>query len=199
MMNIFNRVIIVLLIFLLLILGLIAMINTIFPLVDVQVLLTRFVDFYNSIPKFILFIFWVLFFFILFLLLILELIRRKPKTVKLLNVREGKATMTLSSIEKQVHNDVVNVSNVQSARINVLPKRSGVIINLELGVEPGLDLAEKTREIVDVVKDTISRLGVKLYRTKVNFTPISISKIKRERPEKRVEERIETEETPIQE
>ncbi|GAI54996.1 unnamed protein product, partial [marine sediment metagenome] len=38
-----------------------------------------------------------------------------------------------------------------------------------------------------------------LYGTKVNFTPISISKIKRERPEKRVEERIETEETPIQE
>jgi hypothetical protein len=197
-MNIFNRVIIVILTILFLILSLIAIINTIFPFVDVEELLKRFVDYYNSISKFILFIFWIIFFLILFVVLILELIRRKPKTVKLVNVREGKATMTLSSIEKQVHNDVMNVSNVQSAKIKVLPKRSGVITNLELGVEPGLDLAEKTREIVDVVKDSVSMLGVKLYGTKVNFTPVSIAKIKKEIPEKRVEEKIKIEDTSTQ-
>jgi len=78
----------------------------------------------------------------------------------------------------------------------VLPKRSGIITNLDLGVEQGLDLTEKTREIVEVVKSSANRLGIKLYDTNVNFIPVSRPKIRREKPEIKVEEKIEVEETP---
>ncbi|GAG69580.1 unnamed protein product [marine sediment metagenome] len=117
----------------------------------------------------------------------------------MVNVKEGKATMSLSSIGKQIHNDVMNVSNIQSVRVGILPKRSGIITNLDLGVEQGLDLTEKTREIVEVVKSSANRLGVKLYNTNVNFIPVSGPKIRRERPEIKVEERVEVEDISVEE
>ena len=195
-MNILNRIFIVILILFLLVLSIVAMLNTFLPLIDIGDMLNRFADYYNSMNRWILLLFWLIFFFVCFALLILEFIRKKPKAVKMVNVKEGKATMSLSSIGKQIHNDVVNVSNIQSVRVGVLPKRSGIITNLDLGVEQGLDLTEKTREIVEVVKSSANRLGIKLYDTNVNFIPVSRPKIRREKPEIKVEEKIEVEETP---
>lgn len=198
-MNIFNRILIVILILFLLILSLVAMLNTFLPLIDIGDMLNRFADYYNSMNRWVLLFFWLIFFFVCFALLILEFIGKKPKAVKMVNVKEGKATMSLSSIGKQIHNDVMNVSNIQSVRVGILPKRSGIITNLDLGVEQGLDLTEKTREIVEVVKSSVNRLGVKLYNTNVNFIPVSGPKIRRERPEIKVEERVEVEDISVEE
>lgn len=198
-MNIFNRIFIVILILFLLVLSVVAMLNTFLPLIDIGDMLNRFADYYNSMNRWVLLFFWLIFLFVCFALLILEFIRKKPKAVKLINVKEGKATMTLSSIGKQIHNDVINVSNIQSVRVGVLPKRSGMITNLDLGVEQGLDLTEKTSEIVEVVKSSANRLGVKLYNTNVNFIPVSGPKIRRERPEIKVEERVEVEDISVEE
>jgi len=198
-MNIFNRIFIVILILFLLVLSVVAMLNTFLPLIDIGDMLNRFADYYNSMNRWILLLFWLILFFVCFALLILEFIGKKPKVVKLVNVKEGKATMTLSSIGKQIHNDVINVSNIQSVRVGVLPKRSGMITNLDLGVEQGLDLTEKTREIVEVVKSSANRLGVKLYDTNVNFIPVSGPKIRREKPEIKVEERVEVEDISAEE
>jgi len=133
-MNILNRIFIVILILFLLVLSIVAMLNTFLPLIDIGDMLNRFADYYNSMNRWILLLFWLIFFFVCFALLILEFIRKKPKAVKMVNVKEGKATMSLSSIGKQIHNDVMNVSNIQSVRVGVLPKRSGIITNLDLGV-----------------------------------------------------------------
>lgn len=198
-MNILNRILIVILILFLLILSLVAMLNTFLPLIDIGDMLNRFADYYNSMNRWVLLFFWLIFFFVCFALLILEFIGKKPKAVKMVNVKEGKATMSLSSIGKQIHNDVMNVSNIQSVRVGILPKRSGIITNLDLGVEQGLDLTEKTREIVEVVKSSVNRLGVKLYNTNVNFIPVSGPKIRRERPEIKVEERVEVEDISVEE
>lgn len=198
-MNILNRILIVILILFLLILSLVAMLNTFLPLIDIGDMLNRFADYYNSMNRWVLLFFWLIFFFVCFALLILEFIGKKPKVVKMVNVKEGKATMSLSSIGKQIHNDVMNVSNIQSVRVGILPKRSGIITNLDLGVEQGLDLTEKTREIVEVVKSSVNRLGVKLYNTNVNFIPVSGPKIRRERPEIKVEERVEVEDISVEE
>lgn len=198
-MNIFNRILIVILILFLLILSLVALVNTLFPIIDIENLLTRFANYYNSMNRWILLFFWLIFFFICFALLILEFIRKKPKAVKIVNLKEGKATMSLSSIGKQIHNDVMDISNIQSVRVGTLPKRSGIIANLDLGVEQGLDLTEKTREIVEVVKSLANRLGVKLYDTNVNFIPVSGPKIRRERPEIKVEEKVEVEDISVKE
>lgn len=198
-MNIFNRILIVILILFLLILSLVALVNTLFPIIDIENLLTRFANYYNSMNRWILLLFWLIFFFICFALLILEFIRKKPKAVKIVNLKEGKATMSLSSIGKQIHNDVMDISNIQSVRVGTLPKRSGIIANLDLGVEQGLDLTEKTREIVEVVKSSANRLGVKLYDTNVNFTPVSGPKIRGERPEIKVEEKVEVEDISVKE
>ncbi|MGB3346586.1 MAG: hypothetical protein WBA71_04995 [Candidatus Humimicrobiia bacterium] len=198
-MNILNRILIVILILFLLILSLVAMLNTFLPLIDIGDMLNRFADYYNSMNRWVLLFFWLIFFFVCFALLILEFIGKKPKAVKMVNVKEGKATMSLSSIGKQIHNDVMNVSNIQSVRVGILPKRSGIITNLDLGVEQGLDLTEKTREIVEVVKSSANRLGVKLYNTNVNFIPVSGPKIRRERPEIKVEERVEVEDISVEE
>jgi len=194
-MNIFNRILVILLILFLLIFSLGAILNKIIPLVNVKVVVNRFVDYYNSINRFVLLFFWVIFFFTCFILLILEFTRKKPKVVKLINIKEGKATMTLSSIGKQIHNDVISVSNIQSVRVKVLPKRSGIITNLDLGVEHGLDLAEKTKEIAEVVKSSANRLGIKLYDTNINYIPISVPRIKKVVPEiKREKPEIKAEE-----
>lgn len=198
-MNILNRILIVILILFLLILSLVAMLNTFLPLIDIGDMSNRFADYYNSMNRWVLLFFWLIFFFVCFALLILEFIGKKPKAVKMVNVKEGKATMSLSSIGKQIHNDVMNVSNIQSVRVGILPKRSGIITNLDLGVEQGLDLTEKTREIVEVVKSSANRLGVKLYNTNVNFIPVSGPKIRRERPEIKVEERVEVEDISVEE
>lgn len=198
-MNILNRILIVILILFLLILSLVAMLNTFLPLIDIGDMLNRFADYYNSMNRWVLLFFWLIFFFVCFALLILEFIGKKSKAVKMVNVKEGKATMSLSSIGKQIHNDVMNVSNIQSVRVGILPKRSGIITNLDLGVEQGLDLTEKTRKIVEVVKSSVNRLGVKLYNTNVNFIPVSGPKIRRERPEIKVEERVEVEDISVEE
>jgi len=198
-MNIFNRILIVILILFLLVLSLVATLNTFLPLIDIGGVLNRFADYYNSINRWILALFWLIFFFVCFALLILEFIRKKPKAVKMVNVKDGKATMSLSSIGKQIHNDVMDVSNIQSVRVGILPKRSGIIANLDLGVEQGLDLTEKTREIVDVVKSSVNRLGIKLYDTNVNFIPVSGPKIRREKPEIKVEEKAEGEDISVEE
>jgi len=198
-MNIFNRILIVILILFLLILSVVAMLNTFLPLIDIGDMLNGFADYYNSMNRWVLLFFWLIFLFVCFALLILEFIRKKPKAVKLVNVKEGKATMTLSSIGKQIHNDVINVSNIQSVRVKVLPRRSGIVTNLDLGVEHGLDLTEKTREVVEIVKSSANRLGVKLYDTNVNFIPVSGPKIRREKPEIKVEERVEVEDISAEE
>jgi hypothetical protein len=103
-------------------------------------------------------------------LLVMEFRRRGPQTVRLQNVANGEAELTTSSIEQRLTQAINQLPDVTRVTPTVIGKSKGVEVVLDLETSPDVDVPAKTDEVVTVARDVVEhKMGLSLLKIKVNL------------------------------
>lgn len=103
-------------------------------------------------------------------LLVLELRRGRPATVQIVTAEGGRANIVLDSVAMRLAYHLDQLADVISVTPRVRAK--GNVINVELDVEtsPDVEVPMKTQEILHVTREVIEeRMGLKLGRAEVHL------------------------------
>lgn len=164
-MNIFNRVLIILLALISLLFWIVVGFFALFSpqqgiatAQDVVGYLAANVNFYSQLMVALLAGAFVV---ALLLLLMAELIPRTPATVRLPQVQGGVALLTTDSISQRIKHDVELLAQIREARPSVVSRGKTVDVRLELLTDPESNVASKTEEVCQVVRKAIEEgMGV---------------------------------------
>ncbi|MCJ7668179.1 MAG: alkaline shock response membrane anchor protein AmaP [Anaerolineae bacterium] len=167
MMNIFNRVVMVILLLLAL------AVSYVFTIIPVRLLdlvskaitlLAQSVEMASLVFVLI----GIAFIMLWFLLLVLELWRPPKRTVRVEKVSGGQVEMTVDAISQRVVYRVDQMADVVTVKPRIRAGRGGVDIDLDLETTPDIDVPTKTEEVCAAVKDVIEeRMGLRLNRIRV--------------------------------
>lgn len=172
-MNIFNRVVMVILLLLAL------AVSVVFTIIPIRLLdgvrnaaslLAQSVQ----MARLVFVLIGIGFILLWFLLLVLELWRPPRRTVRVEKVSGGQAEMTVDAIAQRVIYRVDQLADVVKVKPRIRARRGGVDIDLDLETTPDIDVPTKTEEVCAVVKDVIEeRMGLRLrgIRVKVRHAP----------------------------
>ncbi len=106
-------------------------------------------------------------------LFLLEFYRRKVKIAKVYNVESGKAMITLATISQQIKDAVLKIEGLKSAKIVIISKANGIIINMMAELGQSVNIPEKMNEIINAAKDVaVNKLYIKVIDT--NLTIVSL-------------------------
>ena len=101
-------------------------------------------------------------------LLVLEVWRPPKRTVRVLKVSGGEAELTIDAIAQRLVYRVDQLADVVSVRPRISAGRGGVHVQLVLETSPDIDVPTKTEEVCGVVRGVIEeRMGLKLRKVKV--------------------------------
>ncbi len=176
-MNVFNRIVMIILIILALVTTLVA---AVVPFATLQ-FLTRTLEtvrvgleaMYNSGPLiFMLAQIAVALAAVLIFgtLLVLEIRRGRPATVQVVTAEGGKADILLDSVAMRLSYHLDQLAEVISVTPRVRAKGNVVNVELEVETSPDVDVPMKTQEILHVTREVIEdRMGLKLGRAEVRI------------------------------
>ncbi len=89
------------------------------------------------------------------IVLVIELIPRRGPGVKVSGLARGNATLSAAAIGQRIEEAVWQVPNVSEVRAAVTSKKNGVLVALDLQVDPEANLATVTDEVVQVAEDVL--------------------------------------------
>lgn len=153
-MNIFNRVVMVILLLLAL------AVSVVFTIIPVRLLdlgskaITLLAQSVEMAPLVFVLI-GIAFIMLWFLLLVLELWRPLKRTVRVEKVSGGQVEMTVDAISQRVVYRVDQMADVVTVKPRIRAGRGGVDIDLDLETTPDIDVPTKTEEVCAAVKDVI--------------------------------------------
>jgi len=99
------------------------------------------------------------------IVLLIELIPRRGPGVKVSGLNRGNATLSTAAIGQRIEEAVCQVPNVAEVRANVTSKKNGVLLALDLQVNPDANLATVTDEACQVAEDVLeNRVHVALLK-----------------------------------
>jgi len=99
------------------------------------------------------------------IVLLIELIPRRGPGVKVSGLNRGNATLSAAAIGQRIEEAVCQVPNVAEVRANVTSKKTGVLVDLDLQVDPDANLATVTDEACAVAEDVLeNRVHVALLK-----------------------------------
>jgi hypothetical protein len=87
---------------------------------------------------------------------LLELLPRSGTDVKVVDLKAGDAVLSTAAISQRVEEAVRRVPHVTGARAAVKAKRKGVLVSLELQVDPDANLASVTDEACQAAQDVLT-------------------------------------------
>ena len=99
------------------------------------------------------------------IVLVIELIPRRGPGVKVSGLARGNATLSAAAIEQRIEEAVCLVPNVSEVKATVTSKKNGVLVALDLQVDPDANLATVTDEACQVAEDVLeNRVHVALLK-----------------------------------
>ncbi len=97
--------------------------------------------------------------------LLIELLPRSGSEVQVVDVNAGDATLSTAAIGQRIEEAVCQVPHVAEVRAGVRAKKKGVLVALDLQVDPDANLATVTDEACQTAQDVLtSRVHVQLLR-----------------------------------
>ena len=170
-MNIFNRIIVVLLLLFLIVLSIVSAVNVfahIFKWSDVS---SNILNSTSSVNIAAAVLILLLILAVAILLLIFEFYKRKAKTAPLSAVKSGGAMIDLKSASQQIKEELLKVKDISDLKVKAAPKSDGVIVNVFAKLRKGLIVSVKMQEVIEKASKFASEnLGFKIIKT--NFTAI---------------------------
>jgi uncharacterized alkaline shock family protein YloU len=104
------------------------------------------------------------------LVLYLEFRRPARKMVRLESATGGEVELAVESIAQRLEYRVDQLPDVVRVRPEVKPRRKSVDVELNLETTPDIDVPMKTEEVYQVAREVIEeRMGLKLRKIKVNI------------------------------
>jgi hypothetical protein len=91
-----------------------------------------------------------------FLLVLLEFKPQTSTQVKLTDLQGGAAMLSTAAIAQRVEEAVAQVPHVSQVRASIKTKKKGVIVSLDLHVDPDANLAAVTDEACAAARDTLT-------------------------------------------
>lgn len=169
-MNVFNRVVVILLLLAMVVFLPILMIvpGPLFSLVGREV--TYAEAYLTPINRLLIVVVGALLLVVCVLLLWLELRRPRRRMIKVPQVSGGEAELTTDSIAQRIAHNVGQVPEVVKAVPKVFGRRQGVEVRLDLETSPDIDVPAKTEEVCQVARREVEeRIGLKLHKIRVNI------------------------------
>ena len=168
-MNIFNRVVMIILLFFVIIFSVVIVVNIFTNLYEWQDIFSRILNFSETTNIYTAAAIFIAIIIVSLAILILEFYRRKIKTTNVAAVKGGRAMITLKSASQQIEEDLGCVRDISNLKVNVIPRSGGAIINIFTKLYKGGNVSEKMQEVIkEANKSALENLGVKVIRT--NFT-----------------------------
>ena len=181
-MNVFNRIIMVILMLCLIVFSIVTIVNmffvNLFKWSTVTDSITSYVN--NSNP----YILTTVLSFVLVIALIIlisEFYRRKIKVANIYTDSSGKTTVTLKTSVQQIRESLNNIQGVIDPQVKVVPRQNGIIIDIFSKLVAGVNVTDKTREIRETASNYAStNFGFKVLQTNYTATGFITRKAKEE-------------------
>lgn len=168
-MNIFNRTIMILMLFVMIISSTVIVVNILTNLFQWSDIFNRILTFRQNTNVYLMASIFIAVIIVSIVILVLEFYRRKIKTTSVAAVERGKARISLRSVSQQIEEDLEDIDNISNLKVNVSPKSDGTIINVYAKLTKGIKVSEKMQEVINEVNEfATENLGLKVART--NFT-----------------------------
>ncbi len=193
-MNIFNKVIIILILICLVCISLVSVFNEFANFFSWSDFALKIFNPNVDIPTYITVLASIAVFSISVILLLLELYRRRVRVANISSSKEGNAMMTLETISIQIKNEVLKIEGLEEIKVKILPKATGVIINMYAKLREDLDIPATMQEIINGAANIVSdKLGIKVIKTNLTIVGFADVKKKKEAKKKEKEEEAENE------
>lgn len=175
-MNIFNRIIVVILLIFLIAVSALGILNTFVKWTTGKTILDKITGSFTALRSpYAIAVFVLIIIFCIFLL-ILEFYRRRSKTAVVAAVKEGTALITLDSIAGQLKDNLATIGGTRDLSVRVIPKSRGVIINIFSKICEDCNIPSKMQEIIKTATDfATNKLGLKVVKT--NLTIINLTNV----------------------
>jgi hypothetical protein len=104
------------------------------------------------------------------LLLMLEFHKKKSRIVKVYNVQSGIAMITIDAIAQQVKEAVLSVAGLKNLKVDILQKSGGVVIEMAVELGQSVNIPEKMSEIIKAARDiSVNKLNIKVIDAKLTI------------------------------
>lgn len=194
-MNIFNRIIMVILMLCLIVFSIVAIVNVFAGLFEWSTVADRIINYTTNLNPYISAAFLFLVLVIALIILIFEFYRRKIKLANISTDQTGKTMVTLKTAAKQIRESLNSIEDMIDPKVKVVPRHDGIIIDTFSKLAMGVNVTDKTREIREAASSFASKnLGFKVLQS--NYTAIGFvtKKVKKEKViKKEVPEEVESE------
>jgi hypothetical protein len=168
-MNIFNRIVVVLLLLCLIVLSLVSVVNVFANLFKWSDVAGRIINSTSNVNIYLAALILLLILVVSFILIIFEFYKRKAKTVTLTAVKSGEAMVDLKSASQHITEELLKAEDISDLKVKVVSKSDGVIVNIYAKLAKGLNVSQKMQQVMDKASRFASEnLGLKVIKT--NFT-----------------------------
>lgn len=191
-MNIFNKVIMILILICIICISLVAVFNEFAGFFQWSDFALGIFNPQVDIPTYITVLAAIAIFAISVVLLLLEFYKRKSKVANISSSKEGNAMITLDTVASQIKNETLKIEGLEDLKAKIIPKATGIIVNMYAKLREDLDIPATMQEIIKSATSIVSeKLGIKVI--KINLTTTGLASEKKE-AESEKEEKGETEE-----
>ena len=179
-MNIFNRIIMIILMLCLVVFSIVTIVNIFFVnLFKWSTVADSIISYVNNLNLYILTAVLSFVLVIALIILISEFYRRKIKVANISTDSSGKTTVTLKTSVQQIRESLNNIQGVIDPQVKVVPRQNGIIINIFSKLITGISVTDKTKEIRETASDFASKnLGFKVLQTNYTATGFITKKVK---------------------
>jgi len=179
-MNIFNRIMMVILMLCLVVFSIVTIVNIFFVnLFKWSAVAGSVISYANNLNPYILTAVLSFVLVIALIILILEFYRRKIKLANISTDQSGKTMVTLNTAAMQIRESLNNIQGVIGPQVKVAPRQNGIIIDIFSKLITGISVTDKTKEIRETASDFASKnLGFKVLQTNYTATGFITKKVK---------------------
>jgi len=173
-MNVFNKVIVIILLVCLALFCLFSIVNEFAGFIDWSGIGQKVLDPASDINPYTSALALLFIFIISVFVLILEFYPTRSRTARISSSKSGYAVITIDTIEAQIKSSLKKLDGLEDLKIKIYPRSNGVIINMFAKLTEDQDLPGKMQEITKEASTMASeKLGIKVRKT--NLTIVGLS------------------------
>lgn len=179
-MNIFNRIVMIILMLCLVVFLIVAIVNIFANLFEWSAVSERIINYINAVNPYILAAILFLILAISLTILVFEFYRKRIKYANISTDSSGNTTVTLKTASLLIRESLNNIQDIINPQVKVVPKQNGIVINIFSKLIKGINVTDKIKEIRDNAKGFASKnLGFNVLQTNYTVTEFITKKVKK--------------------
>ncbi|MGM0366468.1 MAG: alkaline shock response membrane anchor protein AmaP [Actinomycetota bacterium] len=180
-MNIFNRIIMVILLLFLVAISVVGIVNLYADLFTWAEIPSLVLDTEVEMNTYIATAVLAGILIISIILLVFELRRRRPRKAIISSSSMGRSTVTTDSISKQINSELLKLDEIKDVKSKTIAKKNKIIADIYAKVVEGQDLSQMTEMLRDVTNDFLTeKLGLNVAKIEFTITGFVPEKAKAE-------------------